>query len=1531
MSQTVYTDLGPGQIVASETTRGRKQYKVAGDFGEIWIDEAKIAGQLTAGEDVYDYPGHPAGPLQSAVPLHVSDDPAAFGPEDDNEPAFRPGHEPDYQQQGQDWNRYQQQEQHNRDWQDAYHAEQNGPSYEDMGYNDYAPKSTEPSYDARGMADWGHDGHYGYREAWAPVDHENSVSLPYNPTPQYPAIPGDTESTIQPNHEIDADERLHPSNSITFEDRGESEAGGWPAPSPRNFASDFHADPTNPSYVPGGASLAWPPELEYDNPGDPDSLATLRRHHGPVSQDIPAGGRHRAGGFFDGPDDGPGPEHDPHYHQRLEDGAREQESDEKAFDAGWRPHTGFLPLLLEALPELAEAGGAAGAAEGAGAEGGGGLGGASRFLPHGSGGGQDQDQGDQIQQMGPGPGWDIAASRRRADFDPDAPPVNLDPAPVNKPDLSLPPAPDKPGAKKKGPTVNEHATNTLKRLRVGPGWDDHVYQGSRPSDRAGDAWADGRDRGVAEHGRHDLEDYGDEGPLEAPSDAPWGETNSRWAGLDERYADLMMDADFHNNPVAQFRHDPDAYINRIGHVHDEGHNLRMAEYMDLVEANANIREAAWADVRRKAMRLRAEGRVHTENLAPDRIYASVEGDTGTYDTMISKKGAFGGFGGGHSISNWHCSCEWGKWAFRRRYTYVGRLCSHGYAAYLTMQSAHMTGKPRQQKLTPYPKRRKRADALQMEPQRLVPEMVVNDTEDEPLLVDVTKDERKTTGPDGIVHFSNLTDAEREILGQRAINIHGAYRLGEDQHDDDWKVEDAADGGRALNEIRDWADKPQQDDLGHMDRRIDDIRDAVEEARDAGTDADQLVASRHYADQEALDEENGPTRSFGDLAGDMFNPGGGGGDPAPTPGDDPYLDSVSSGIGGDPNAGYDPGGTGIGGYGDAPETGIGGYGTAPETGIGGGSTPQYTIDGSGAVGGGETPTMGGGGGHGETPTMGAGGGAGGVGADGTYTVKPGDTLSDIANQYGGGKSYQDLATSSGISNPDLIHPGDTIKGLGGGGGESATGGGSSSSGAAGTSDPSGGGSAGDTGYSSLMGGGTNSSGAGGGGGESVSSGSNPASPDALTGGGSSSSDLGDTGFSNSDKAATSPIDNTEHEGRRMSASDYREWHIAAYGVPPRTAAPGASVDDTDGAPPPADLSSNGGSGETPNVKKPTGGEADLAAGLSDTGSGGPSAAKPGGPGIPSPGIGGTNAPGLGGHVAPTDGMGGMSGIGLPGGGLSGLTNLLGEGMGALTSLPGLMGGGGVSGIGSGISGLMNGLGGLTHLFGSNETTVEDYRQWHIAAYGTEPPARTAAYPEPGDHHPFNGSGWPGDLEVGSSEDAMKSHKYEDVTDLNNTDYAGSPEALRTGGINRVGKGPQRPPVEPEVIAERRPRNARKTLADVSQPDDFDPLAIRTAADFDDPYDAEQAAVRTAAAGGDIVAQFQASEAGRGVMSANSGGGGHDDIAGAASQFLQRTAGRNYSPAEQEALMREGDRGGARNLDELQLTGTHYEAMNSVGLL
>jgi len=76
------------------------------------------------------------------------------------------------------------------------------------------------------------------------------------------------------------------------------------------------------------------------------------------------------------------------------------------------------------------------------------------------------------------------------------------------------------------------------------------------------------------------------------------------------------------------------------------------------------------------------------------------------------------------------------------------------------------------------------------------------------------------------------------------------------------------------------------------------------------------------------------------------------------------------------------------------------------------------------------------------------------------------------------------------------------------------------------------------------------------------------------------------------------------------------------------------------------------------------------------------------------------------------------------------------------------------------------------------------------------------------------------------------------------------------------------------------------------------------------------------GSDIVRQFQAS--GGGALNAPSSGGGSysDDAIAAQARGLLRTAGRVYSPAEQRELEEESHVLGARNLNGLDLEGTHY---------
>lgn len=52
------------------------------------------------------------------------------------------------------------------------------------------------------------------------VNEENSTDLPYNPEPQFPVEGFSDEQTIQPNHELDADDRLSPADSLTFDEVG---------------------------------------------------------------------------------------------------------------------------------------------------------------------------------------------------------------------------------------------------------------------------------------------------------------------------------------------------------------------------------------------------------------------------------------------------------------------------------------------------------------------------------------------------------------------------------------------------------------------------------------------------------------------------------------------------------------------------------------------------------------------------------------------------------------------------------------------------------------------------------------------------------------------------------------------------------------------------------------------------------------------------------------------------------------------------------------------------------------------------------------------------------------------------------------------------------------------------------------------------------------------------------------------------------------------------------------------------------------
>ena len=66
-----------------------------------------------------------------------------------------------------------------------------------------------------------------------------------------------------------------------------------------------------------------------------------------------------------------------------------------------------------------------------------------------------------------------------------------------------------------------------------------------------------------------------------------------------------------------------------------------------------------------------------------------------------------------------------------------------------------------------------------------------------------------------------------------------------------------------------------------------------------------------------------------------------------------------------------------------------------------------------------------------------GGSGGGGGGATYTVQSGDTLSGIGAKYG--VSYQAIASANGISDPNVIYPGQVLVIPGASGGSTGGGG------------------------------------------------------------------------------------------------------------------------------------------------------------------------------------------------------------------------------------------------------------------------------------------------------------------------------------------------------------------------------------------------------------------------------------------------------------------------------------------------------------
>ena len=184
------------------------------------------------------------------------------------------------------------------------------------------------------------------------------------------------------------------------------------------------------------------------------------------------------------------------------------------------------------------------------------------------------------------------------------------------------------------------------------------------------------------------------GPQPSPSLFTTSSLADVQARLGDKYIDIPVDVD-RSSLQARLDEDPARVVSDVKMANFENRgelDPRVAQTMDLEYVDSELRTAAWADVRKKAIRLRTSGAIQLEAANPTAIVARVTGDHGIYDVAVIRGNALTG---SSAITDWTCSCPWGDWAFEREKTFVGRLCSHAYAAYLELRS--LAGKRRKEK------------------------------------------------------------------------------------------------------------------------------------------------------------------------------------------------------------------------------------------------------------------------------------------------------------------------------------------------------------------------------------------------------------------------------------------------------------------------------------------------------------------------------------------------------------------------------------------------------------------------------------------------------------------------------------------------------------------------------------------------------------------------------------------------------------------------------------------------------------------
>lgn len=241
-------------------------------------------------------------------------------------------------------------------------------------------------------------------------------------------------------------------------------------------------------------------------------------------------------------------------------------------------------------------------------------------------------------------------------------------------------------------------------------------------------------------------------------------------------------------------------------------NPELAELEHRIRTSKLSFEAAWKDVRAKAVRLRREGAINVVDEDVKSIMAYVRGDHGTYETFVIRQGHLSGNSG---ISEWSCSCEWGHWAFKRTRSFVGRMCSHAYAAYLELQSQNYARK-----------RRQHTGAV---PKDYVPMGAYTD-------VELKMPKELHLEPTGFIPTSNDLIERTHRLQRVDLDDPKSFFSVQARRE---FIEAAGDEAliERLRELSEDGPQPQ-----HQDEHNGEVAEVVQELRERGYDADQMVAS-----------------------------------------------------------------------------------------------------------------------------------------------------------------------------------------------------------------------------------------------------------------------------------------------------------------------------------------------------------------------------------------------------------------------------------------------------------------------------------------------------------------------------------------------------------------------------------------------------------------------------------------------------------------------------------------------------------------